>query len=132
MERNLVMNESCKIYRREGLTALALYSVTVAASVYTIEKFPLHGWKIPVAILPILPALLFVRAVLGFLQRADELQSRIHLQALAFAFAGTAILTLTYGFLENVGLPQLNWVWVWPIMGTLWAVGAAMARKKYQ
>jgi hypothetical protein len=126
------MKDARRIFRKEGLTALALYSVTVVASIFAIEKFPLHGWKIPVAVAPILPALLFVRAVLSFLGRCDELQARIHLQAFGFAFAGTAILTLTYGFLENAGLPNLNWVWVWPIMGTLWLIGAAVAKKKYQ
>lgn len=126
------MNEACKSFRKEGLLALGLYSVVVAASIWAISKFHLGGWKIPVAITPVFPALLFVRAFLNFLDRCDELQARIHLQAFAFAFAGTAVLSLTYGFLQNAGFPDANWVWVWPLMGTLWIIGKMIAKRKYQ
>lgn len=126
------MNESCKTFRKQGLLALGIYSGVVVVSIWSISRFHLGWWKIPVAITPVFPALLFVRAILDFFSRCDELQMRIHLQALAFAFAGTALLTLTYGFLQNVGLPTANWVWVWPLMGSLWMAGAAIARRKYR
>ncbi len=58
--------------------------------------------------------------------------ARIHLQAFAFAFAGTAVLSLTYGFLQNAGFPDANWAWVWPLMGTLWIIGKLIAKRKYQ
>ncbi len=126
------MDSSCKQFRKQGLLAMMAYALVVAASVYCIEKLPLHGWKYLVAVAPIVPALMFVRTILRFLASRDEMQMRIHLQAFAFAFAGTAILTLTYGFLQNAGLPNLNWVWVWPLMGTLWMIGAAMGTRKYR
>jgi ABC-type cobalamin transport system permease subunit len=126
------MDASCKQFRKQGLLALSAYAVVVVASIVCLEKLPLHGWKYVVAIAPVFPALLFVRTFLNFLATRDEMEVRIHLQGFAFAFAGTAILTLTYGFLENAGLPQLNWVWVWPLMGTLWMIGAGMATRKYR
>jgi hypothetical protein len=126
------MDASCKQFRTRGLLALAAYSVVVFASIYCLEKLPLHGWKYLVAVAPVFPALGFVWTLLRFLDTRDELQVRIHLLGFAFAFAGTAILTLTYGFLENAGLPHLNWIWVWPLMGTLWMIGAALATRKYR
>ena len=126
------MNDSCKLYRKDSLLALGFYVVVLVLSIEAISKFHLGWWRIPVALAPVLPCLLVVRAMLAFFSRCDELQIRIHLQSLAFAFAGTAILTLTYGFLQNVGFPDVNWVWVWPIMGSLWMVGQLIAKRKYQ
>lgn len=118
--------------RRNLWVAFGLYAVIVLLSIASIARFHLGWWRIPVALLPVLPCLLIVREMVAFFNKCDEMQVRIHLQALAFAFAGTAVLTLTYGFLQNVGFPNLNWVWVWPLMGVLWSIGQAMAKRKYR
>ena len=126
------MNESCKLYRKRALLALALYAVVLVVSITIVGRFHHGWWRIPLAITPVLPCLLFVRAFVLLIESMDELQKRIILQALAFAFAGTVVLTLTYGFLENVGIPHANWVWVWPLMGTLFIVGTLMAKRQYR
>ena len=126
------MNESCRPYRKDFLIALGLYALVLVLSISAISRFHLGWWRIPVAIVPVLPCLLVMRAMLAFFSRCDELQIRIHLQSLAFAFAGTAVLTLTYGFLQNVGFPDINWVWVWPLMGSLWLIGQLIAKRKYR
>ena len=63
--------------------------------------------------------------------RLDELQRRIQFEAIAFAFAGTALLTFSYGFVENVGFPHLSWFFVWPIMAILWIIGLGIATRRY-
>jgi hypothetical protein len=65
------------------------------------------------------------------LRRLDELQRRIQLDALALAFMVTALVTLSYGFLENVGIPALNMVWVWPLMASVWIIGLLIGRWRY-
>jgi hypothetical protein len=89
-------------------------------------------WKYPIAVLPVLPALVIPVAAAYFFRTIDELQRKIQLEGLAFGFIAAAVLTLTYGFLGNAGLPQPNWVWVWPVMGACWAVGLALARGRYR
>ena len=126
------MDNACKAFRLRALMTLGIYAITMVVSLLIIEKLPIHQWKFAVAVLPAIPALYFVRVFLQFLGSRDELQRQIMLHALAFAFTGTAILTLTFGFLQNVGLPTPNWVWVWPLMGMLWMVGGALATRKYQ
>ena len=126
------MNESCKLYRKQSLLALALYAGVLVLSLEIISRFHVGWWRIPIAITPVLPCLLFVRAFVSLMDSFDELQKRIALQALAFAFAGTAVLTLTYGFLQNVGLPNVNWVWIWPLMGTLFMLGKLLATRQYR
>lgn len=70
-----------------------------------------------------------VRSIRGL----DEMQQRIHLEALAFAFAGTGVLTTMFGFLANAGLPAIDWgTYVWPLMVLLWAIGVLVAHRRYR
>jgi hypothetical protein len=62
----------------------------------------------------------------------DELQRRLHLEALGFAFGASAILTFAYGLMENAGLPRLSYIWVLPAMVLLWGLGAAVASWRYR
>ena len=126
------MNASKKLYLKQFIPAMILYAAFIAASSWLLRGGIKAWWRIPVAISPMLPTLLVLRSVVGFYSRCDELEARINLHALAFAFGGTAILTLTYGFLQTVGFPDVNWIWVWPIMGIFWIVGSWIAKRKYR
>lgn len=119
-------------YITEILISMAFYTVLVVVSVRWLHHNPAAPWKYGIAVLPIFPALFVPIAVVRFFREIDELQRRIQLEALAVAFTATAVITLTYGFLQNAGLPDLNWVWVWPIMGIFWAIGLAVARWRYR
>jgi hypothetical protein len=52
----------------------------------------------------------------------DEFVRLRSLQALALAGGVTAGFTLTYGFLENAGLPRISAFTVWMVFGGSWAV----------
>ncbi|HEX9988481.1 MAG TPA: hypothetical protein VGE45_08395 [Chloroflexia bacterium] len=88
-------------------------------------------WRVPVVLAPVVPAIFGLLAFVRFLGRIDELERRIQFEAIGFGFGGTAVLTFSYGFLENVGFPHLNWVYVFPLMIFLWGIGLAIARRKY-
>jgi hypothetical protein len=51
---------------------------------------------------------------------------------LAFAFLDTMLITLAYGFLENVGLPRPSFIWVAPLMIVLWGCGVGIAAWRYR
>lgn len=85
-----------------------------------------------VALAPILPAGLMCWAIVRNMRRMDEMHLRIQFEALGFAFAASALLTFSYGFLENVGAPHIPWTCVWPVMGLMWIVGLQIARRRYQ
>ncbi|MGH2491171.1 MAG: hypothetical protein ACRDF9_06635 [Candidatus Limnocylindria bacterium] len=44
-------------------------------------------------------------------------------EAVAFAFAATALLTFTYGLLENIAFPRISLTWILPLMIVLWTLG---------
>jgi hypothetical protein len=114
------------------LGCLLLYAGVLVVSIKMLESGIDSDWKYLVAILPVFPALGVPIGVVRGIQAMDELQRRIQLEALAFGFALAAIGTFTYGFLQNAGLPELSWVWVWPVMAGCWMVGQLVAQRRYR
>ncbi len=55
-----------------------------------------------------IPVGLFCWTVVRDMRRLDEMYLRIQFEALGFAFAASALLTFTYGFLETVGAPHIR------------------------
>jgi hypothetical protein len=123
----------CLRYRLEFGIPLIVYSILVYVSITILNAGKVHGAeRLAVAMLPLLAPPLMAWAVVRQLRRLDELQRRIQLEALALSFMVTALVTLSYGFLENVGFPALNMVWVWPLMGSFWIIGLLIGRWRYR
>jgi hypothetical protein len=114
-----------------GLALLA-YLMLLIGSVTLLRANPNAGWRYVVAVVPVLPAALVVLLFVRRLAQTDELQKRIQTEAFAFALAGTALLTFTYGFLEGAGLPHLNWTFILPLIAVLWGVGTAIFTFRYR
>ena len=128
-------NWFCQPSARYGLAmsiSFVLYAFVLVISLTWLKSGVDLPWKYVVAVLPVLSALGIPYAVLRYCQAMDELQRRIQLESLAFGFAAAAVATFTYGFLQNAGLPEVNWVWVWPVMAVSWIVGVLLARRRYR
>jgi peptidoglycan/LPS O-acetylase OafA/YrhL len=128
-----MFEKSTRRYYFEFGAAMLAYVVTVLLSVWLLVGDQISGdWRWIVALLPVPPMFLVALAVLRQLRRDDELQRKIQFEALAIAFAGTALITFSYGFLENVGFPKLPTFAIWPMMGALWIVGLRVVRRHYR
>jgi Na+/melibiose symporter-like transporter len=121
-----------KQYLERLLMAIVAYAIVLFVSIRWLRGSPAAPWKYPIALLPVFPALFIPAVVVSFFREMDELQKKIQLEALAFGFTGAAVLTLSYGFLQNAGLPDVSWVWVWPVMGACWGVGLIAANRRYR
>ncbi len=121
-----------KKYRAGIFGATTVYAVAVLASVRWLQHNPSAPWKYGIAVLPVLPALFVPLAAVRLFREMDELQRQIQLEGLAFGFICAAVLTLTYGFLQNAGMPEVSWIWVWPVMGICWIIGLVAARRRYR
>jgi hypothetical protein len=120
-------------YTLELSAALAVYAALLVGSIELLQHVALASpWRDAVALSPMVAAVAVPWIVLREMRRMDELQMRIQFEALGFAFAGTAILTFSYGFLEGLGYPKLSMFMVWPILAVLWVVGLVLARRRYQ
>ena len=119
---------------RQFWIGMALYGVAVVSQGFLLEPnaFP-PFLMIPLALLPIIPA---VWGMVGWVRASreqDELQRRIQVEAALVSLGLTAILTFSYGFLElYTGLPRLSMFAVWPLIAASYVLGASFARRRYQ
>ncbi|HYP84140.1 hypothetical protein [Variovorax sp.] len=123
-----------KQYLLELGAAMLLYAGTLVASLWALrgEAFGHEGVRLALSLAPMVPSLAICWAIMRQLRRLDELQVRIQMEALGLAFAATALLTFSYGFLENVGFPRLSMFAVWPLMAGCWMVGLVVASARYR
>jgi hypothetical protein len=67
------------------------------------------------------------------IRRLDELHQRIQLEAIAIAFAITAVAVTTLAYVERAGARLAGWeLWIWPAMAVLWAGGAILRARRYR
>lgn len=120
-----------RFFYQFGLAILA-YMISVVVSSQLVTPPYNSAGAIAIALMPV-PFLFFIAAaVVSELRRMDELGQRIQLEALGMAFVGSALITFSYGFLETVGFPRLSMFYVWPLMGSLWALGCVLGVRRYR
>lgn len=122
-----------KRYLAEMALALAVYAIMLAISLRLLA----HGLedqatRVAVSLLPMIPAAFLCWVVLRQFRRLDEMQRKLQFEALVLSFAGTALVTVGYGFLENAGFPRLSMFAVLPLMCAFWMVGLAVGRLRYR
>ena len=112
---------------------MAAYVIVLFASRWILNRGDVPDpWVIPVTLLPIIPIAFAIWAIVRAHRRLDELDQKVYLEALAFAFTGTALACVTYGFLETSGAPPLNEFWVFTLMMVLLTIGKFFAKRHYR
>ncbi|MEC4589455.1 MULTISPECIES: hypothetical protein [Nitrospirillum] len=118
-----------KRYLIEFVVALLAYGLLMTLALMALN----NGWvqggtRTVVAFAPMVACVGIWWAVVRHLRRSGPEEGRVQLIAIGFAFAGTALLTFTYGFLEVAGFPRLSMFTVWPLMVLLLVVGQFLGR----
>ena len=95
------------------------------------------GWwtRAAVAIVPVPVFAWVLWQVSRGIARMDELQRRIQLEALAFAFPLTLLMLMTLGLLElAIGLNPDDWSYrhVWPFVFLFYFAGLIRAKRRYE
>jgi hypothetical protein len=113
--------------------ALVAAAVIIAAALAA-KAFPRGSWqRISLAVVQAIVTGVVLLMPMWSMRRLDEMQRQIQLEALAFAFFGTGVLGVGYGFLESAGLPRIDWgALLWPAMAGLWAVGLYFSSRRYR
>ncbi len=112
--------------------SMLAYSIVLVMSLMFLRENPDSPWRIPVTVAPVVPIVFLMLAVIRCVRRMDELRRHIHLEAVIIAYLTTVILCFSYGFLENVGLPSFNTMWIGVAMICLWGIGQLLADRKYR
>lgn len=119
-------------YFKEFFAALIAYMLALVLSVTLLAHVESQIFRPLLALLPMVPGFAMCWIVLRQLRRVDELQRRIQLEAMGFAFAGTALITFSYGFLEIAGYERLSMFFIWPLMSILWIAGTIIGNRRYR
>jgi hypothetical protein len=120
--------------RRVLVASLVWFGVYLCVRTVLARDILAHPWDLVVACVTVPAFYLFVWEVQQALKGADELQRRIHLEALALAFPTTMLLLMTLGLLDSLpaqslGLPLNN---LWAMLPPLWGLCFAVADRKYR
>lgn len=122
-----------KRYFKEFGLSMGAYVITVIVSSLALTKNEFSkAVQVVIVLAPIIPIIFVIIAILRALRDSDELMQRIQLQAVVFSAITTGLITFTYGFLENIGLPPFPTIWVFPIMLALWGISLGYFHQRYQ
>lgn len=113
-------------YYREFTIAIVAYVILVAASVYGLNR-GIEGFaKYLVAVVPAVPVAGVFIAAVRWLRNTDEYQRQNTITSLAIAGGLTALIEVTYGFLEIAGLPKMS-VWIsYVIFMAIWLIATVL------
>jgi hypothetical protein len=118
---------------KEFFSSMIAYAVVLIASVRVIKTFELtEPLKSIIALLPTIPIVFVILAIMRALRESDELQQKVQFNAIMFSAVTTGLITFSYGLLENVGFPPFPTIWILPIMFMLWGLSLAYFWRKYQ
>jgi hypothetical protein len=95
---------------------------------------PKDPWDIFVMTIPVLAFFWFVAVVQRTLREIDELQRRIHLEALALAFLTVMLLLMGLGLIEEMPRGRLTLPWrdLWFALIPLYGICYLAARHRYR
>lgn len=124
--------ESSKRYGREFGGAMVWYALLLLGASYLAPNVD-ATWRLPLALVPMVPLWFALQAALRFFRRADEFARRVMMEAVSFAFVAGVMVAMTYGLAEAIAdLPRISWTWVAPLFLVLWAVGGYLAHRRYK
>lgn len=126
------MKAANRTYMRQMIVAMVFYVVLVIVSVWLIGRMEETIWRIPIALLPVIPAAFASRAFIHYLNSIDEFMQKMQLNAIAIAAGATGMITFAYGFLENAGLPRLSWTFIFPLMIAIWGIALTAIERRYR
>lgn len=111
-------------YMRDMAIAGAIYVACVFAAAMAVRQLDPPQWaKILLALIPLAPALLMLRAYLVNLNSMDEFQRRMQTDALLITTGVVVFGSFAWGFLEEwAGLPRVGMLWVFPVFSMLFGI----------
>lgn len=119
-----------------GLPVTAFWLLSYLGVRLALKELQLDSWlRVTLALFPVVPTALFLWLVVANIRNLDELQRRVHLEALAIAFPLSILLLWTLGLLQlAIDLPADDWSYrhVWVYLPLFYFAGLAIAWRRYQ
>lgn len=122
-------------YLRRFLLGMAGYVLLLPLALLLVRGEWMQNTAVAILImlLPALPLFYAIAASVANVRAQDELQQRIHLEAILITALLTGGFTFSYGLLESAGLvPDLPLVLVAPFMIAIWGIANVLVARRYR
>ena len=129
------LEQTRRIYGTTLLTRGVLWMVTYALSRWLIDVVDGQALRVAVALLPMPVFAWFLWTWMKGVARMDELERRIELEALAFAFPISIVLLATVGLLDDaipLDRDDFSLRTLWLLMPMLYYIGLWRAQRRYR
>jgi len=97
-----------------------------------IESHPGDRLNLWIAAAAIAALMLIQVLAMRSLRGMDELEQKIHTEAMAFGFLASVLIITTCGFLALAGFMRLTLDWIAPTMMSCWLIGLLIALLRYR
>ena len=122
-------------YSREMMIAMSAYVVLLVLSILLLKRVEGTALRACIALLPVPPIAMTLRAMIRYIRDADELQQRIELQAVSFAAAFVSLLYLTGGLLQSARVLDVAasaaMIWVFPLVCLAYGLAKIVVSRRY-
>ncbi len=123
-------------YLREFVPAMAGYVVLLCLSLWLLKRVDEPALRAMVALLPVPPVALAVRAIMRYIRDADELQRQIELEAVSMATALVSLLYLAGGFLQLakvIDVPAgVAMIWMFPLVCLVYGLAKIAVARRFR
>lgn len=123
---------ACRRYIRQTLVMTIAYLIVLYGAVTALKHIHTGPLHYVIALLPLIPVAFLVPIIIRYLQHTDEFERRMQTDSMAIAGGLTALLSVTYGFLELAGLPHPSAWWTWTVFMLAWAIARPIVGRYYQ
>src|SRR5690606_21586116 len=121
---------------REFIPAMAAYLVLLVLSLWLLKRVDDQALRAIVALLPVAPIALVLRAIIRYIRDTDELQRRIELDAVSFSTALVSLLYMSGGFLQLAGVIDVPsgvaMIWVFPLVCVIYGFAKALVSRRFR
>jgi hypothetical protein len=118
------VSQTPRRYFIEFNAAMLLYIAAVVGRKFAIYYVGDPTLKTLILISPIVPIMLIAFAVVRFYRRIDEYHRLQILESLAISAGVTAVVTISWIFLEDVGFPHLSIFYALTVMAASWWIAS--------
>lgn len=133
----MAMRDVHKRYLRELFTAMAAYVALIMVFGFLIPHTQSTLWRAVLAILPLIPVLFVIRALVRVIRDQDELERRIALEAIAISAMTTGFGFFSLGLLLSA---KVGWsipadtmaIWVLPCLFATFGVAKLLIVRRYR
>lgn len=123
-----------------GLLWLAAATLVYLVSLWLLKHHPdwSPGTRVAITLTPLLPGILYLRALLKTFWQMDELQRRIQIEALGLALVGTVVVLTAVNVFKAEGIQLVSYPQglgiggVYMTMFILWSIGVSISTFRYR